>query len=707
MLKKIISCLLLLMTCVLAMAIPARPGVYTLTQPDGSTFQAKITGDEFFRLTKTTDGCAVILDDDGYYCYAFFGLNGHRFSSGIHVSAANSSSPAAAASRVIPVRAMNRLAAGKRSLMSRKSAAQLISEPATRASSNTKKVIVILAQFSDLKFKYTRSNFNDMLTKHGYDYNGATGSAMDYLNDQFEGTMDFDIVVSDIVTLSRGYAYYGKNDSEGQDEKAHEAVAEACRLADANIDFSQFDGDGDGEVDNVFVFFAGPDEAHGASEDHIWSHQWYLLDGAGQRLTLDGKLINSYALSSETSRDSHNRESFTTIGTFCHEYSHVLGLRDMYDTDYEDGGGQADCLWWSTSLMDGGSYNNGGNTPPNYNAFELSFFGLGTQEKLDLGEWAFAPISKQKRYGRIDGPSEDEYFLVECRDNSGWDQYIGGAGMLVYHIDHSNNPAGYSDRYKQNFTAIERFIYNEVNCRPDHQCVDIIEAHTPANDISHAFWPYLKTNALSPDSHSDFKYWNGKKPTTSLIGIRRVNDYVTFTLAGPLAIDKMEAFQDAAIVQWHMASGSIGTTGYISISDGSKTTEYQVTPYQVGQYAYVFEGLKEKTEYTVKVSSQPGGKGDSVSDSFTTKAFYNDGYPFIYLNSADRNTDGTFIKNSRMPLRIYNARNVAEVAWYFNSIRIEDDGSGYWIAQMDGTLKAVIFYKDGTKDIITKRITVR
>lgn len=705
---KLYNILILLLLCTSLMAVPARPGIYTFTQPDGTSFRVTLTGDEFFKLTRTTDGSAVIKDDDGYYSYAFYDSEGRIHSSGVHVCPQNSSSAAAASARLIPYQAISRLSAPNRVLMSRRSGARLISAAETKAGPVSKKAIVILAQFADLDFKYSRSHFVDMLTKKSYSFGGANGSALDYFNDQFGGKVNFEFTVGNIVTLSHGYAYYGRNDSEGQDEKAYEAVAEACRLSDAQVDFSQFDGDGDGEVDNVFVFVAGKDEAEGAGEDHIWSHQWYLDDGAGSKLTLDGKKINSYAISTELSHDQDTgREMFTAIGTFCHEYSHVLGLVDMYDTDYEDSGGQADALWRSTSIMDAGNYNNNGHTPPNYNAFELQCFGLGHEEKLELGEWTLAPISRERRFGRIDTKNINEYFLVECRDAEGWDKYIGGSGLLIYHIDMSRNDAGYSTAQDRNLTAKDRFYYNEVNCRPDHQCVDLIEANKNATEVSQVFWPSSKINSLIPDARTDFRYWNGEIPAISLTGMRKSGNDVTFTVAGPLAFEKIEAFQDAAIIQWHLASGNGSTESFITISDGSSSNEYKVSPYQTGQYSITLEGLKEKTDYSVKISTLAGGRGTSVTDSFTTKAFYTNGYPFIYLNSANRNSDGSFVRYSVLPLRVYNARNVARIDWMFNSSPVTDDGSGYWTVMYDGILKAVIHYREGGVDIISKKITVK
>ena len=220
-------------------------------------------------------------------------------------------------------------------------------------------------------------------------------------------------------------------------------VMEACKLADEKIDFKKYDQDGDGEVDNVFVFFAGLDEASGAEEDHIWSHAWFIMDGAGEDLFLDGVRINRYACAAELEGNTYDKSYMTAIGTFCHEYSHTLGLPDFYDTDYPEGGFAA-ALWLCTSLMDGGNYNNNGNTPPYFNAIEREILELSQPVVIsEPGTYEMLPINKGTYY-RINTTTENEYFLLEYRDNSLWDKYIGGSGVLVYHIDKSTKDAGYS-----------------------------------------------------------------------------------------------------------------------------------------------------------------------------------------------------------------------------------------------------------------------
>ena len=706
--KFVLTSLILTLLCAQLMAVPARKGVHTYKQPDGTTFQAVLSGDEFSRQITTLDGCAVKKDASGFYCYAALDSRGHITSSGVRVSEENSASTAASVSRTVRSQAV----AGRGEAL-RRQAARLRAEraakaaPVTKGSVQKRKNIIILAQYQDLRFKNSRSNFISMLTAPGYANNGATGSALDYFNDQFGGAWEFDFVISPIVTLSMPHAYYGDNDEDDQDGRAAELVVEACRLAaQEGIDFSAGDGDGDGEVDNVFIFVAGQSEAESAGEEYIWPHHWYLADGAGVNLSLGGKRINSYAIATEITHDLTTWDTiFATIGTFCHEYSHSLGLMDMYDSDYEDSGGLSSALWETTCLMDHGNYNNNGNTPPNFNAVELETFELGREEYLSEGVYSLPPLGTEKRYVKAETDNRGEYFLFECRAASGWDKYIGGSGLLIYHVDRSGKPAGYSDSERRTLTAEDRWWYNQVNCNPDHQCVDLIEAVPIAQSVSQVFWPNGTHTVFAPSTKPAYTYWSGAVPDISLRDIRKSSGGVTFTATGPMSIDKVEEFQDGAIVLWTSMKSSGDCMLSLTSPDG-KVQNYTVSPYSTGRYSYEFEGLKPKTTYKVSISVK-GDAESSISTEFTTKAYYNNGYPFIYLNSAERNDDGSFVKGSSMPLRVYNVKDAARISWHFSSSTLSSDGSGYYTIQGSGTIKAFIDYKDGTREIISKTITAK
>ena len=288
--------------------------------------------------------------------------------------------------------------------------------------------LIILVQFQDLPFRYSRDDFDTLI-------NGdSPTSALGYFNDQWTGRFHFHFDITEPVTLDHPYSYYGENGDNGTDSRPAEMIRDACLAADADTDFSRYDNDGDGEVDNVFVFYAGADEAQLAGDDHIWSHQWYL-SSAGIRLTLDGVKIDNYACSSELliNADRSGYDDLASIGTFCHEYTHTFGIPDLYDTN-GDVEGYAEGLWSSLDLMDAGNYNNRGFTPPAYSAVERWFFSLSEGTPLSPGEHVLSPDGS---FLYLETDREGEIFLLECRQESGWDAYIGGSGLLIYHIDHS------------------------------------------------------------------------------------------------------------------------------------------------------------------------------------------------------------------------------------------------------------------------------
>ena len=201
------------------------------------------------------------------------------------------------------------------------------------------------------------------LNKPGYSDNGATGSARDYYYDNSNGVFEPIFDVYGPIKLSQNMAYYGANDSSGNDKNPEQAVKEACQAIDNIVDFSNYDLDGDGEVDLVYMVYAGKGEADGGSSNTIWPHQWNL-SSAGVNLILDGKTVDRYACGSELNGSG----SIDGLGTICHEFGHAMGLPDFYDTDYDTNGQGRTLLDYS--LMDSGSYNNDGWTPPYLNMEE-------------------------------------------------------------------------------------------------------------------------------------------------------------------------------------------------------------------------------------------------------------------------------------------------------------------------------------------------
>lgn len=720
--------LLAFLLSVTAIARPVRHAVYTLIQPDGSIFYASFHGDEFMRIKTDMQGRAIMQDEAGWWCYASYQDDGTKVCSGFRVGDVIPPS-VLSESRNIPYRQLSRLAGVKRSsvksddipLMRRLRTDALQSTKSDDAEVVVKHGIVILAQFANLKFKHSREDFERLLSSEGYSRDGAAGSVKDYFDMQFEGKVKFEFSVSDIVTLSRNLDYYGGNvsstDVSESDRNPEDMIIEACRLVDDEVDFSLYDDDGDGEVDNVFVFFAGGDEAEGAGDDCIWSHAWYLRDGAGKNVNLDGKVINRYACTAEMTRyqtsDGTIKQRLAGIGTFCHEYSHTFGLPDMYDTDYEGSGGESEALWGCTSLMDTGNQNNGGFTPPYFNAIEREILGMSEPELIDAdGVYRLEPINESGRCYRINTDVEGEYYLLECRSDKVWDAHIGGSGLLVYHIDKVDRPAGYSDSYHMETTAALRWnLYNEVNCRPDHQCADLIEAVPGAENIRNVFFPLEGADAVD---RMRMAYWSGDVSKMSLTGIRFDGEDIVFNVIGasaettppdPVSMS-YEKFQDAAIVTFECSRIYSGDA-YVSWGQTDRLTENVIlSPYAEGKYALVLDGLLPRTSYTVSVLFKMGEvTGKTGTISFMTSSDTG-GLPYIYLRYVIRNPDGSFPKDSRVPLRMYNAVGAEEIEWTFDGIPVKVDPDGYYKLEKSGTLKAVVHWEDGSRDIVVKEIKV-
>lgn len=418
------------------------------------------------------------------------------------------------------------------------------------------KVLVILAQYPDVSFFYGRDYFVNMLTSDDYTSFEATGSAKAYLEDQLRAEVEF--TISNVVTVNRERAYYGKRTDPIADEHPGTFIAEACIAAAGEIDFSQFDSDGDGYVDNVFVFYSGEDEAQcrGENTEYMWSHSHNLQSSDyGKVLELSGVKINNYACTAELYRKYASASDYTPvmapIGTFCHEYLHNFGLVDLYDTDYELSGGTAAGVWGVTSLMASGNYNNSGNTPPNLGVVELDALGVRKAVELVPGDYVLYPAGNESYvgYSMKNPANEDECYMFEARSPKGWDEYMGLAdtvavAMAVYHVDRRLDMVSESSAYGQISAADRWKKYNQVNANPDFQCVDLIEADGRSDknptaaqlaDINTVFFPQYGATALGGDAKIPLSFHDGTKADYALRNIREEDGTIRFTFVNLLS----------------------------------------------------------------------------------------------------------------------------------------------------------------------------
>jgi len=481
-------------------ARPSKTGKIIRTQPDGSKIEVTMHGDEFHHWM-TSDGVVVAKDSDGYI-------------RPVVQTAAEKS------------KALRRAAALRQA---RKRPTTIRKAPVTGPAHS----LVVLVEFSDLKYSQTnpQSAFSDLLNKKGYNTNGAVGSAFDYFYENSGGKFQTTFDVVGPVTLSNTMAYYGQNDSNGNDKQPVIGFIEACSQLNSSVNFADYDNDGDGYVDEIFFFFAGYNEAEGGPENAIWPYQWDVaseLSSLGKtsvNYTFDGVKLGSFACASEFFGSSGSQ--MCGIGTFCHEYGHVLGLPDFYDTDYEDNGEATDMLFYS--LMASGCDNNDGKCPPY----------LTTIEK-DILEWMEMPeyLSKSGQYTlnpvqnnvawllRTD--VENEFYVLECRGSEGWDAGLDDAGLLIYHVDKSTNKVGgktAASKWEDLFEA------NDLNAYSNHPLCCVVPSNPEANYYAddYLFPGYVKATAFDDTTDPAAKGWSGNATGHYVRNIAYSNNAVTFT----------------------------------------------------------------------------------------------------------------------------------------------------------------------------------
>ena len=399
-------------------AVPAKRGVWrSIPLVDGTEVRVQLVGDEFSHYYVSEDGTKYVEDANT------------RLYQKLTDEALRRKGVMARRAKV-----QKRQIARLRKAQSSSSQGSLFQ--------GTKKGLVILAEFTDKKFAsgHNLALYKQIVNGDNYQLNGFRGSVKDYFKAQSQGqfTLDFDVV--GICSLSHNYAYYGKNttDSYGNESDAHagEMVAEACQWAyKQGVDFSQYDWDGDGEVDQVFVLYAGMGEADGGAKSTVWPHMYYLSESDfGKSLTFKNVTVDTYACSAELNGNSN----LDGIGTFCHEFSHCMGFPDLYDTSYSGWFGMGDF-----DLMNSGSYNGDGRCPAGYSAYEKNECGWITlHDMTDIDAEnkisGLKPISEGgDAYVIHNKGHQDEYYVVENRQQTNWDAELPDAGVMITHVDYN------------------------------------------------------------------------------------------------------------------------------------------------------------------------------------------------------------------------------------------------------------------------------
>ncbi len=418
--KLLLTMAAAVVAAVATMAVPAKPGVTrTVTLADGSTVELTLQGDEHYSFYTDANGMACQLANGRLHYIAtdvvtktWTSLKNERFAQG-------GSRRAASASR-------------------------RVGTPST-ATMGKHRGLVILMEFQDVKFATpnTQATYMRFFNEAGYNDGGMAGSVHDYFLKQSYNQLEIDFDVVGPFTTGADMAYYGEpvKDSSGKitqnDKNAPMMIAEAVDAASKVVDFTDYDWDGDGNVDQVFVIYAGYSQAQGGEENTIWPHEWSLAAKSLTR-TYNGKTINTYGCAAELSGNSGT--NMDGIGTACHEFSHCLGLPDMYDTNGQRWFGMS---YWD--VMDGGSYNDSSRTPAGYTSYERWFSGWMEPKEItsmtrvsDMKPLATSP----EAYILYNDGNRNEYYLLENRQPVDFDKGLYGHGLLIIHVDYDEEVWG-------------------------------------------------------------------------------------------------------------------------------------------------------------------------------------------------------------------------------------------------------------------------
>lgn len=533
-------------------AVRAYPGVIKRTQPDGKTISVRLYGDERGNFMTDENGVILLENQDGFIEYAVKDSSGMPALSGITARDAVKSSGLNyyMMEEYLPVFQKNVAKSSKggnrKKLNTRATGdAKYTYSSCAFPSKGEPHSIVVLVEYQNVKFSMEdpHTYYNNYLNGENFTQFGATGSCSKYFEDNSRGQFKVTFDLYGPITLKHDRKYYGGGPN---DTYAHEMVIEAVDALDEIVDFSQYDHNGDRLVDSIYIIYAGEGEANGGPKESVWPHSWELSE-ADQAKKVDGVYVDAYGCSNELYGSTPEG-----IGGFTHEFCHVMGLPDLYNTDnsYDY---TTPCSW---DLLDGGSYNNEGRTPPNLSAFELYSLGwMKPEEIIEDGDYSLEPLDvSYKAYMMTTREKEDEFFVVENRQQKGWDQFLPGHGMLVWHIDFDQ----------------KRWDDNIVNNQRNHQNVILVRADNMADLQTATGDPFpglYKVTEFGYKSTPSLISWKGRELNVNRIfDIEEVQDIIRFK--AEMASDYVKPDNSGVGSVENMAS-NIWSEGGVLYADGS------------------------------------------------------------------------------------------------------------------------------------------
>lgn len=511
-----------------AAAIPAFDEPFTVTNPDGTSVTVVLHGDEYYDFKTTIDGYTVVKNSAGYYVYAT-NRGGRLAPTAIvaHDMAARTTDEqtflASTSKRLMDV---EKVSSAKKMRSQRDNGLKV--KPLAAAGSNFKG-LVILVEFTGRQFEVPdpHSFFSGMMNTDNYTgypatgvpifdkYSNFTGSVRDYFVDNTMGVFrpTFDVVGPVTINASCVQSDHTKD--------FRRLFSELVVSLNSQIDYSQYDSDGDGVVDLIYFVCAGFGSNYGNDSGYLWPHASIVYDHSTMTyLNMDGVYLNRYACSVEMyGKEEVNGYIPDGIGVICHEFSHVLGVKDLYDTDYETDGQSLHPGKWD--LMASGGYLNFSRTPCGYSLYDRYCMGFANPTVISgSGTYSLNPIGDSNEGYIILTPNSQEKFLLENRQlTSKWDAYLPGHGMLVARMD-----------------SVDADLWdsNKINANASRNYYELLRAglSTEGNSDSDPFPGTSNNISLAGDdsTNPNLKTWDGQTNDISLVDIAENNGVISFTV---------------------------------------------------------------------------------------------------------------------------------------------------------------------------------
>lgn len=680
---------------------PAKPGIISFTQSDGTRIRIRVHGDEFYNFTTTADGYTLAGGPDGDWYFARMGEDGQPVPS--EVKAKPVGKLTAEERRILGADLRKGIRpAGPTEFQRRlRESASAGTSVATRSETDTygvppllggtswkpvgqKKVLVILVEYPDVAFtKGSRDAFDQMLNSRSYTAGGATGSAWQYYYENSGGKFDPVFTVAGPYTLDHERSWY-KNDKE---DKTEQLVKEAAQKADADVNFADFAENG--TVHDIFIFYAGKAMSDG-EPNAIWPHRSTIA-----AVTLDGVQLCGYACSSELEVNGKPDAAMAPIGSFCHEFGHTIGWPDFYDTNSYTGKEEVQTPSFF-SLMDYGTYNNESRTPPALSILERWMMGWDEPTVIeDAGEITVRPVTEGEGY-LVRTKKDGDYFLLECRgagrtvwDNPTYLDYYGyGAfqdwGLLVYHVNAANSTSWITNSVNSTVGSEKyRLVYSNGNSESGY-----IAKYLP----THCFFG-SKVTSLYSNAETGFVSADGGKTEVELISItvNAAEGTVTLkanTISGNITNVTSSVFQHDAVILW---DDNLSDSWNVSWKAADGSGEGELTGL-TSREAHI-GALKAGQTYEVTIESN---KNARYSSTLTTSK-PGSGLPRIVLSDEKPSSSASVL------LTLADCGDYSAVQW-----KVDGANTGGWqtLKQGERRIQAIMTKADGTKEYFERYVTV-